>query len=92
MCQIRVPIKKYQNRASIAALVGLLFGAGIPLYGFTTGRWACPFGDHLAHKTIFSLLSGVIGALLLGNLAAVALILVAKRRKLSSRNARNNKR
>jgi hypothetical protein len=78
MYQIRVPIKKYQNLASTAAVAGFLFGVVIPLYGFVTERWACPFGDHITHRAIFSLLSGVVGALLLGNLAAVAVILIAK--------------
>ena len=92
MYQIRVPIKKYQNLASIAAVAGFLCGMVIPLYGFDTGRWACPFGDRVTYKAIFGLLSGVVGALLLGNLTAVALILIAKRRKLSLPSARNCKR
>jgi hypothetical protein len=92
MYQIRLPIRRYQNLASIAAVVGFLFGVAIPLYGFATGLWTCPFGDHITHKAIFGLLSGVLGALLLGNLAAVALILIAKYRKLLSRHARNCKR
>ena len=92
MYQVRLPIKKYQSFAGIAAVAGFLFGAVLPLYGFATGRWACPFGDHITHKAIFGLLSGVVGALLLGNLAAVALILIAKFRKLALRLARNCKR
>lgn len=92
MYQVRLPIKKYQNLAGIAAVTGFLFGAILPLYGFATGRWTCPFGDRIFHNVIFSLLSGVVGALLLGNLAAVALILIAKYRKLALRLARNCKR
>ena len=92
MYQIRLPIKKYQNLAGIAAVVGFLFGAIIPLYRFATEQWTCPFGDHITHKAIFGLLSGVVGALLLGNLAAVALILIARRRRSLSRLARNCKR
>lgn len=92
MYQIRVPIKRYQNQASIAAVAGFLFGVVVPLYGFATERWACPFGDRIIHEVIFGLLSGVAGALLLGNLAAVALILIAKYRKLALRLARNCKR
>ena len=92
MYQIRLPIKRYQNLAGIAAVAGFLFGVVIPLYGFATEQWTCPFGDHITHKAIFGLLSGVVGAFLLGNLSAVALILIAKRRKLLSRRARNCKR
>ena len=92
MYQIHLPIKRYQNLAGIAAIVGFLFGAVLPLYGFATGWWACPLGDHITHKTIFGLLSGVAGALILGNLAAVALILIAKLHKLALRLARNCKR
>ena len=92
MYQVRLPIKKYQNLAGIAAVAGFLFGAVIPLYGFATGQWGCPFGGRVIHMATFGLLSGVVGALLLGNLAAVALILIAKSRKLSSRLARNCKR
>ncbi len=92
MYQIHLPIKRYQNLAGIAAIAGFLFGAILPLYGFATGWWACPFGDRITHKAIFGLLSGVAGGLLLGNLAAVALILIAKLRKLALRLARNCKR
>ena len=92
MYQVRLPIKKYQNLAGIAAVTGFLFGAVIPLYGFATGQWGCPFGDRVIHMAIFGLLSGVGGALLLGNLAAVVLILIAKSRKLTSRLAKNSKR
>ena len=92
MYQVRLPIKKYQNLAGIAAVVGFLLGAVIPMYGFTTGRWACPFGGHMAHEAIFGLLSGVVGALLLGNLAAVGLILIVKFGKFVLRLARHSKR
>ena len=91
MYQIRLPIRRYQNLASIAAIAGFLFGVAISLYGFATDQWTCPFGDHIANKAIFGLLSGVVGAFLLGNLAAVALILIAKLRKLALRLARNCK-
>ena len=92
MYQVRLPIRKYQNLAGIAAVAGFLCGVAIPLYGFVTGRWACPFGDQITHKAIFGLLSGLVGALLLGNLAAVALVLIAKLRKFALRLARNCKR
>ena len=92
MYQVRLPIKKYQNLAGIAAVVGFLCGVVIPLFGFATERWTCPFGDHLTHKAIFGLLSGVVCAFLLGNLAAVALILITKLSKLALRLARNCKR
>ena len=92
MYQIRLPIKKYQNLAGIAAVAGFLFGVVIPLYGFATGQWGCPFGDRVIHMAIFGLLSGLVGALLLGNLAAVALILITKLSKLALRLARNCKR
>ncbi len=92
MYQVRLPIKKYQNLAGIAAVVGFLCGVVIPLFGFATERWTCPFGDHLTHKAIFGLLSGVVCAFLLGNLAAVALILIAKYRKQVLRLAKNCKR
>ena len=92
MYQIRLPIKRYQNLAGIAAVAGFLFGVVIPLYGFATEQWTCPFGDRVVHMAIFGLLSGVVGALLLGNLAAVALILIAKFGKFVLRLARHSKR
>ena len=92
MYQIHLPIKRYQNLAGIAAIAGFVFGVALPLYGFATGRWACPFGDRITHKVIFGLLSGVAGALILGNLAAVGVILIAKFGKFVLRLARHSKR
>lgn len=91
MYQVQVPIKKYQNLASIAAVVGFLLGLLIPLSLFAMGRWACPFGERIIHVTVFVLLTGIVGAVLLGNLAAVVLILIAKYRSLSSQPTRSRK-
>ena len=89
MHQVRVPIKKYQNITAIIAFVGFLLGLLIPLSAFVMEQWVCPFGKHVSQVTIFVLMTGAVGAVLLGNIAAVVVILIGKRRNLSLQSTKS---
>ena len=78
---VKLPIKKYQNFASVAAIIGFLLGALISLSAFAMGIWSCPFGSGVVSTGVFVLLMGILGAVLIGNGAALVLIFVTKRRQ-----------
>ena len=78
---VKLPIRKYQTIASVAALIGFPLGALIPLSAFALGIWSCPFGSGMVSTGGFMLLMGILGAVLIGNGAALVLIFVTKRRQ-----------
>lgn len=81
MQEVHLPVKKYQTITIIAALVGFLLGTLIPAFAFGKGHWACPFGQGVVRVGVFVLLTGVLGSLLTGNVAALLVILIARLRR-----------
>ena len=78
---VKLKLRKYRTIASAAATVGFVLGTLLPVLAFAVGRWSCPFGDGVLRIGVFVLLTGVLGGVLVGNAAAVVLILVAKCRQ-----------
>lgn len=85
MQEVQLPIKKYQTITIIAAVVGFLLGVLIPAFAFGKGYWSCPFGEGVIRAGAFVLLMGILGALLIGNVAALLVIFIAKLRRSSAR-------
>jgi hypothetical protein len=82
MLEVRLPaIKKYQTIAGRAAIISFLLGVLIPTFAIITGRWSCPFGDGLLCTAGFVFLTGALSGALVGNVVALLLILIAKRRQ-----------
>ena len=82
MFEIHLPqLKKYQNIAGITGIIGFLLGTIIPVIGILTFGWNCPFGNGLFQTLSFSVLTGIITALVLGNLIAFLLIKIVKYRQ-----------
>lgn len=90
MLEIRLPIKKYQRMTTIAAVIGFLLGVAVPALAFMTGRWSCPFGSGVIRTGGFILLTGALSAALIGNLAALLLIVIAKFRQSASHRRPKN--
>ncbi len=84
MLEVQLPIRKYQKIAAIAAVVGFLLGMLIPVLAFRGGYWLCPFGSGLIRTGGFVLLTGILSAVVIGNVAAFLLITIAKLRQSSS--------
>jgi len=80
---VKLPIKKFQNFATVTAVIGFLLGALIPLSAFALGIWSCPFGSGVVATGGFVFLMGILSAVLIGNGSALLLILAAKRRQAS---------
>ncbi len=81
MFQIHLPqLKKYQNISGIAGIIGFLMGTVISGIGILRFSWYCPFGNGLFQTIAFSVLIGIICALVLGNLVAFLLIRFVKYR------------
>lgn len=79
MFELHLPLlKKYQNIAGIAGIIGFLLGTVISGIGFLIFGWHCPFGNGFFRILALSVLIGVICALVLGNLVAFILIRIAK--------------
>lgn len=75
MLQIHLPqLKKYENIAAITGVIGFLIGSAIPITGCLAFGWNCPFGNGLIRTFIFSVLIGIVCALVIGNLVAFLLI------------------
>lgn len=88
MFEIHLPqLKKYQNIAGITGVIGFLLGTVIPGIGFLGFGWHCPFGQGLFQALTFSVLIGVICALILGNLVAFLLIRVVKYRQVARKTS-----
>ncbi|MCY4402307.1 MAG: hypothetical protein OXD54_06990 [Candidatus Poribacteria bacterium] len=86
MFQIHLPqLKKYQNIAGIAGCIGFMLGIGIPGIGFLTLGWSNPFGNGTIQIICFLALTGVITAIIIGNLAALLLIRIAKSRHIAQK-------
>ena len=81
MFEIHLPqLKKYQNISGVAGITAFLLGTVIPVIGFLILDWHCPFGNGLFQTLAFSVLIGIISALVWGNLVALLLIRIAKYR------------
>lgn len=79
MFQIHLPhLKKYQNIAGIAGIIGFLLGIVIPGSGFLFFGWHCPFGNGLFQIVVFLAMTGIISALIIGNLVGFLLIRFVK--------------
>ena len=83
MREVHLPLKKYQTITIIAAVVGFLLGTLIPAFAFGKGHWSCPFGQGVMQIGVFVLLTGVLGSLLIGNMAALLVIFIARLRRSS---------
>lgn len=81
---VKLPIKKYQTIASVAAIIGFLLGTLIPLSAFALGIWSCPFGSGVVSTGGFVLLMGLLSAVLIGNGTVLLLIFMTKRRQASN--------
>lgn len=81
---VKLPIKKFQKFASVAAVIGFLLGALIPLSAFALGIWSCPFGTSVVATGGFVFLMGILSAVLIGNGFALLIILAMKRRQASN--------
>ena len=85
MFEVQLPgLKKFQNVAGIAAGVGFVLGLLIPAVAIFSLHWDCPFGNGILQVSGFMAITGVGGAIVVGNLTGLILIGVAKyRRRLS---------
>ena len=83
MREVQLPIKRYQTVTIIAAVIGFLLGMLIPAFAFGKGYWSCPFGEGMIRVGVFILLVGILGSLLIGNVAALLVIFIAKLRQSS---------
>ncbi len=83
MFEIHLPLlKKYQNIAGIAGIIGFLLGTVISGIGFLILGWHCPFGNGLFQILAFSVLIGLFCAFVIGNLVAFLLIGFTKYRQM----------
>lgn len=83
MFEIHLPLlKKYQNIAGYAGVIGLLMGTVISGIGFLILGWHCPFGNGLFPTLAFSVLIGILCALVVGNIVAFLLIGIVKYRQI----------
>ncbi len=88
MFEIHLPqLKKYQNMSGIAGVIGFLLGTVISGIGILTLGWHCPFGSGLFYTLAFSVLTGIICALVLGNLVALLLIKIVKYRQITRKTS-----
>lgn len=79
MFEIHLPLlKKYQNIAGIAGIIGFLLGTVIPGIGFFLFDWQCPFGNGLFQVLVFITITGIISAFVIGNIVGFILIRFAK--------------
>ncbi len=86
MQEVQLPVKKYQTITIIAAVVGFLLGALIPAFAFGKGYWSCPFGQGVIRIGVFVLLTGILSSLLIGNVAALLVIFIARLRRSSDKS------
>ncbi len=86
MFEIHLPLlKRYQSIAGIAGGIGFCLGIVIPGIGILAWNWQCPFGSGIFHTLGFLALTGLISAIVLGNLAAFILVRIAKFRHASQK-------
>ncbi len=86
MFEIHLPsLKRYQNIAGIAGGIGFCLGIIIPGIGILVWNWQCPFGNGILQTVSFLALTGLISAMVLGNLAAFILVRIAKFRHSSQK-------
>ena len=79
MFEVQLPaLKKFQNAAGIAAGIGFVLGLLIPAVAIFSLHWHCPFGDGILQVGGFIAITGVGSAIVVGNLAGLILIGVAK--------------
>ena len=79
MFQIRLPyLKKYQNIAGVAGGIGFVLGMAIPGIGIFLHSWRCPFGDGIFQTLGFLMVTGIVSAIVLGNLVAFLLMRIVK--------------
>ena len=84
MFEIHLPkLRKYQNFAGIAGCIGFVLGAVIPGVGILTLGWSNPFGNGILQTICFLALTGVITAIVIGNLVAFLLIRIVKSQQAS---------
>ncbi len=67
-------MKKYQNIAGIAGIIGLILGITIPSIGMLLYNWNCPFGNGILQRIGFLVVSGFGSAVVIGNLVGILLI------------------
>ena len=85
MFEVQLPmLKKFQNVAGIAAGIGFILGLLVPAVAIFRLHWQCPFGDGILQVGGFMAITGVGGAIVIGNLTGLILIGVAKYRRILS--------
>ncbi len=72
--------KKYQTLSAVAAGIGFLIGILIPARAIFINDWQCPFGSGLIQILGFLGIVGLGSGIVVGNLTALILIGIAKRR------------
>ncbi len=88
MFEIHLPqLKKYQNISGVAGITAFLLGTVIPVIGFLKLDWHCPFGNGLFQTLAFSVLIGIISAVVIGNLMAFLLIKLVKYRQITRKTS-----
>lgn len=86
MFEIHLPLlKKYQNIAGIAGGIGFVLGTVIPGIGLLTLGWTNPIGNGIFQTICFLAITGFFSAIIIGNLAALILIKIAKSRHTSQK-------
>ena len=84
MFEIPLPtLKKYQRVSAVAAGLGFIIGALIPAGAIFVNNWQCPFGNGLLQIAGFLGVIGLVSGVVIGNLAALLLIGIAKWRSVS---------
>ncbi len=79
MFEIRLPLlKKYQSIAGVAGGIGFALGTAIPGIGMLAYSWTCPFGDSVFQVVGFLVVTGIISAIISGNLVAFLLMRIVK--------------
>lgn len=79
MLEIHLPLlKRFQNIAGVAGGIGFFLGIVIPVFGMLMWNWQCPFGNGIYQIVGFLALTGLISAIVLGNLSAIILVRIAK--------------
>ena len=92
MFEVQLPVlKKFQNVAGVAAVIGFILGLLIPAVGIFHLDWHCPFGDGILRTGSFLVIAGFGSAIIFGNLVALVLISFAKYRQMLSDSSRKRK-
>lgn len=86
MFEMQLPgFRKFQTISAVAASIGFIIGALIPARAIFMNNWQCPFGNGLIQIWGFLGIVGLGSGIIVGNLAALILIGIAKWRSKDKR-------